>query len=207
MRHAGSSSLTRDWTPGPQHWEPGIITTGPPGKSLYCTFKQILVYISRNYTHRHCFAQKSVPPNSYVEDLTARVIVFEDRAFMDVQFSSVAQLCPTLYDPMDCSTPGFPVHHQLLELTQPHVYWVGLPSHPLSSPSPPTFNLSQHQGLFQWVSASHQVAKVLEFQLQHQSFQWIFMNVIKVKLVGSWFNRVNVLIRRDMRGLPWQSSS
>ena len=111
---------------------------------------------------------------------------------------------------MDCSTPGFPVHHQLPELTQTHVHRVGdaiQPSHPLSAPSPPTFNLSQHQGLFQWVSSSHQVAKVLEFQLQHQSFQWIFMNVIKVKLVGSWFDRVNVLIRRDMRGLPWQSSS
>ena len=75
----------------------------------------------------------------------------------------------------DCSTPGFPVHHQLLELTQTHVHWVSdaiQPSHPLSSPSPPTLNLSQHWGLFQWVSSSHQVAKVLEFQLQHQSFQW-----------------------------------
>ena len=69
----------------------------------------------------------------------------------------------------------FPVHHQPLEFTQNHVYWVSdaiQPSHPLSSPSPPTFNLSQHQGLFKWVSSSHQVAKVLEFQLQHQSFQW-----------------------------------
>ena len=68
--------------------------------------------------------------------------------------------------PMYCSTPGFPVHHQLPELAQTHVHWVGdaiQPSHPLSSPSPPTFNLSQHQGLFQWVSSSHQVAKVLEF--------------------------------------------
>ena len=73
--------------------------------------------------------------------------------------------------------PGLPVHHQLPELTQTHDLWVGdaiQPSHPLSSPSPPTFNLSQHQGLFKWVSSSHQVAKVLEFQLQHQSFQWIF---------------------------------
>ena len=94
-----------------------------------------------------------------------------------VQFSSVAQLCPILWDPMDCSMPGFPVHHQLPELTQIHVHWVSdaiQPSHPLSSPSPPVFNLSQHQGLFQWVSSLHQVAKVLEFQLQHQSFQWIF---------------------------------
>ena len=94
-----------------------------------------------------------------------------------VQFSSVAQSCPTLCDPMDCSTPGLPVHHQLPEFTQTHVHWVSdaiQPSHPLSSPSPPAFNLSQYQGLFQWVSSSHQVAKGLEFQLQRQSFQWIF---------------------------------
>ena len=96
-------------------------------------------------------------------------------SFTHPQFSSVAQLCPTLCNPMDCSTPGFPVHYQLLELAQTHVHWVGdavQPSHPLLSPSPPAFNLSQHQGLFQWVSSSHQVAKVLE--LQHQSFQRIF---------------------------------
>ena len=91
--------------------------------------------------------------------------------------SSVAQSCPILSDPMDCSTPGLPVHHQLPEFTQTHVHWVGdaiQPSHPLSSPSPLAFSLSQHQGLFQWVSSSHQVAKILKFQLQHQSFQWIF---------------------------------
>ena len=73
---------------------------------------------------------------------------------------------------MDCSTPGLPVHHQLLEITQTHVHWVGnaiQPSHPLSSPSSPAFNLSQHQGLFKWVSSSYKVAKGLEFQLQHQS--------------------------------------
>ena len=76
---------------------------------------------------------------------------------------------------MDCSMPGIPVHHQLLKLTQTHVHRLGdaiQPSHPLSSPSPPAFNPSQHQGLFQWVSSLHQVVKVLEFQLQHQSFQW-----------------------------------
>ena len=91
------------------------------------------------------------------------------------QFSSVAQSCPTLCDPMNCSSPGLPVHHQLLESTQTHVHPVGdaiQPSHPLSSPSPPALNLSQHQGLFQWVSSSHQVAKVLEFQLQNQALQW-----------------------------------
>ena len=93
-----------------------------------------------------------------------------------VLFSSVAQSGTTLCDPMDCSTPGFPVHHQLPEFTQTHVHQVGYaiqPSHPLSSPSPPAFNLSQHQGLFKWVRSLHQVAKVLEFKLQHQSFQWI----------------------------------
>ena len=85
--------------------------------------------------------------------------------------TSVAQSCLTLCDPMDCSMPGFPVYHQLLEFVQTHVHRVSdaiQPSHPLSSPSPPAFNLAQHQGFFQWVSSSHQVAKVLEFQLQHQ---------------------------------------
>ena len=90
------------------------------------------------------------------------------------QFSSVAQSCPTLCNPMDCSTPGLPVHHQLLlESTQTHVHWVSdviQPSHPLLSPSPPDLNLSQHQDLCKWVISSHQVAKVLEIQLQHQSF-------------------------------------
>ena len=87
-----------------------------------------------------------------------------------VQFSSAAQSCPTLCDPMDCSMQGLPVHHELPESTQTHVHWVSdaiQPSHPLSSPSPLAFNLSQHQGLLKWVSTSHQVAKVLEFQLQH----------------------------------------
>ena len=92
------------------------------------------------------------------------------------QFSSVAQSCPTLCNPVDYSTPGFPVHHQLLELTQTHVHWISYAiqsSHPLSSPSP-NINISQQKGIFQWVSSLHQVAKVLEFQLQHQSSQWIF---------------------------------
>ena len=93
------------------------------------------------------------------------------------QFSSVTQSCPTLCNPMNCGMPGFPVHHPLTELAQTYVHWVSdaiQPSHPLSSPSPPAFSLSQNQGLFQWVSSSHQLAKVLEHQLQHQSFQWIF---------------------------------
>ena len=91
------------------------------------------------------------------------------------QFSSVAQSCSTLCNPTDCSMPGLAVHHQLPEPTQTHVHWVGDAiqlAHPLSSPFLPTFNLSQHQGLFKWVRSSHQVAKVMEFQLQYQSLQW-----------------------------------
>ena len=83
-----------------------------------------------------------------------------------VHFSSVAQSRPTLCNHMNCSTPGLPVHHQLPEATQTHVHWVGdaiQAFHPLSSPSPPALNLSQRHGLFEWVSSSHQVAKVLEF--------------------------------------------
>ena len=93
----------------------------------------------------------------------------------NVQFNSVTQSCPTLCDPINCSTPGLRVHHQLLEYTQTHIHLVGdaiQPSHSLSSSSPPAFNPSQQQGIFKWVSSSHQVAKILKFQLQHQSFQW-----------------------------------
>ena len=104
-------------------------------------------------------------------------------------FSSVAQSCPTVYDPMNCSTPGLPVHHQLRELTQTHVRQVSdaiQPSHPLLSPSPPAPRPSQHQGLFQWVNSSHEVAKVLEFQLQHQSLQWTpRTDLLQNGLVGS----------------------
>ena len=95
----------------------------------------------------------------------------------DSIISSVAHSCLTLCDPVDCSTPGFPVHHHLPEFVQTHVHRVSdaiQSSHPLLSPSPPAFSLSQHQGLFQWVRFSHQVAKVLELHIQHQSFQWIF---------------------------------
>ena len=94
---------------------------------------------------------------------------------IDHKFSSVAQLCLTLCDPMNHSTPGLSVRHQLPEFTQTHVHWIGdviQPSHPLSSPSHLALSFSKHQGLIKWVSSSHQVAKVLEFQLQHQSFQW-----------------------------------
>ena len=106
---------------------------------------------------------------------------------LDLPFSSVAQLCLTLCDPMDCSTPGLPVHHQLPEFTQTHVHCVGdtiQPSHPLSTPSPPAFNLSQHQGLFQF-SSLNQMTKVLEFQLQHQSNDYSGLISFRIDLLIS----------------------
>ena len=109
--------------------------------------------------------------------------------FETSQLSLVAQSCLTLCNLMDCNTPGFPVHHQLPEPTQTHVNPISdaiQPFHLLLSPSPPAFSPSQHQGLFQWVSSSHQVAMVLELQLQHESFQWIFRTDFLLDgLVGS----------------------
>ena len=102
---------------------------------------------------------------------------FHEDFYSLIQFSSVAQSCLTLRDPMNCSTPGLPVHHQLLEFTQTHVHWVSdaiQPSHPLSSPSSPAPNPSQHQSLFQWVNSSHEVAKLLEFQ-QFQNCSFMFL--------------------------------
>ena len=104
-----------------------------------------------------------------------------------VQFRSVDQSCLTLCDPMVCSTPGLSVHHQLPEFTQTHVHRVQ-PSHLLSSPSSPTFNLSQHRGFFKWVSSLHHVIKVLEVQLQHQSFWWMF----RTDILYDW-----------LAGYPW----
>ena len=97
---------------------------------------------------------------------------------------SVSKSCPTLCDPMGCSTPGFLVLHHLPEFDQTNIHWVGdaIPAHPLSSPCPPACNLSQHQGLIQWVDSSHQVAEVLE--LQHQSLQWLFR--VDFLLIGFW---------------------
>ena len=97
--------------------------------------------------------------------------------FFKFQFSLVPQWYLAICDPIDCSTPGFPVHHQLQELVQTHVHRFGdaiQSSHPLPSPSPPAFNFSQHQDLFQWVSSLHQVGIILELQVQYLSFQWIF---------------------------------
>ena len=113
---------------------------------------------------------------SQLRNLLGKCLVYgREFGLCSVQFNSVAQSCPTLCDTMNRSTPGLPVHHQLPEFTQnTHVHRVSdaiQPSHPLSSPSPPAPNPSQHQSLFQRVNSSHEVAKVLEFQLWHHSFQ------------------------------------
>ena len=112
---------------------------------------------------------------------------FVTTLFKQVCCCSVAKLCLTLCDPRDFSMPGFPVPHHLLEFAQVHVQWISdaiQPSYPLLPTSPSTFNLSQHQGLFQWVSCSHQVAEVLELQLQHQSFQRGFRVDFLLRLTG-----------------------
>ena len=128
-----------------------------------------------------------------------------------LQFSSVAQSCPALCDPMNRSTPGLPVHHQLPEFIQTHVHWVGdaiQPSHPLSSPSPPAPNPSQHQGLFQWVNFSNEVAKVLEFQLQHQSFQSTPISITWTDHTQDWSPLGwTGWISLQSRGLSWVFSN
>ena len=130
--------------------KPFLIPVYPPGRIKFGVLQEI---ISNGFVY-------TLPPPSLA---------------CSVQFSPsvVSDSC----DPMVCSMPGFPVHYQLLELTQTNVHSISdaiQPSHPLSSPSSPAFNLSQDQGLFKWVSSSHQVAKVLKFQLQYQYLQWIF---------------------------------
>ena len=146
-----------------------------------------IFHFLKNYTHwvwtgislNFCQAFKQV----YLTSQYDLSVLIQTDLSKNFEFSSknnnhcsAAQSCLTLCDPMDCSTPGFPLLHCQLELAQTHVHWVDdviQPSHPLSFSSPPASNLSQHQGLFQWVSSLHQVAKLLELQLQHQSFQWI----------------------------------
>ena len=120
-----------------------------------------------------------------VAEVTFLLLGFIMKVNEHFQFSSVVQSCPTLCDPMDCSTPGLPVNCQLPEFTQIHVHWVSdtiQPSGPLFSPSP-AFNLYQHQGLFKWASSSHQVAKVLEFQLQHPFKEYWVLS----KNIQDWF--------------------
>ena len=135
----------------------------------------------------HCCQWSSFCPMFIFEKNTRdRIFLASLPIYQDIS-SIQYSLCLTLCAHTDCSTPGFPVHHQLPELNQTHVYQVGdaiQPSHPLLSPSSPALNLSQPQGLFQWVSSLHQVAKVLEFQLQHQSFSLNIQDWFPLGLTG-----------------------
>ena len=137
----------------------------PPGSSIHGIFQaRILKWVVMP------FSRGSSQPRDWtqVSCIASGFFTVWATTLHSVQFSSVAQSCPTLWDPMNRSTPGLPVYHQLLEFTQTHAHRVSdaiQPSHPLSSPSPPAPNPSQHQSLFQWVNPSHEVTKVLEFQL------------------------------------------
>ena len=132
----------------------------------------------------------------YVSSSNTEILIF-----VYLQFSSVTQLCPVLCEPMDCSTLGFSVHHQLPEIAQTHVHWVSddiQQPHPLLSPAPPAFNISQHQSIFQRGSSLHQVARLLKFQLQHQSFQWIF----RTHFLCDWLVRSPCSLRDSQESSP-----
>ena len=167
ISYSRGSSGPRDWIHVScvfytGHWATWLFTTEPPGKPSELT-RAMSKPVSFNFT----LIILSLNPLTPVSKSQCHVSL--------VQLSHPVR--PTVCNPMNCSMPGLPVHHQFLELAQTHVHWVSdaiQPSHPLLSPSPPAFNLSHHQGLFEWVSSSHQVTKVLEFQLQYQSFKWIF---------------------------------
>ena len=193
---------TQGSNPGLLHWRQNTLPSEPPGKSLdpisslfsqfFCVecFNSWSYFVVSNKTGQIESLSETIPNlmtcwTGYFLVSTCPLLFWGEQevpmpsgyelSLSSVQFSSVAQSCPTLCDPMNRSTPGLPVHHQLPEFTQTHVHRVGdviQPFHPLSSPSPPAPSPSQRQGLFQWVNSSHEVAKVLEFQLQHLSFQW-----------------------------------
>ena len=140
----------------------------------WCIYSQSLEIANQR---RQGHAQQARTEQNHLK-ITGIFPNFKTSLFHLVQFISVAQSCLTHWDCMDCSTPGFLIHHQLPELAQIHVHWVNdaiQPSHLLSSASSPAFNFAQHQGLYQWVSSLHQLTKVLEVQVQLQSFQWIFV--------------------------------
>ena len=157
-----NSSGTTHYTLNPSH------TSTLPSATLCHSLLLLKFFIQdpRQMLPAQCsFADFILPPP--IPWMSCSFKLCTQRSF-SVQFSSVAQFCPTLCDSMNRSTPGLPIHHQLPEFTQTHVHQVGdaiQPSHPLSPPSPPAPNPSQHQSLFQWVNRSHEVAKVLEFQL------------------------------------------
>ena len=136
------------------------------GISLLFLYQSWLMTQSIYWKVRYSYKMKLYVWNNQFKQISKKP--WSEQISLQSYISSVAQSCPTLCNPMNRSTPGLPVHHQLPESTQTHVHWVGdaiQPSHPLSSPSPPALNPSQHQGLFQWVNSLPEVAKVLEFQL------------------------------------------
>ena len=142
--------------------------------TVACQAPLSMEFSRQEYWSRLHFLLQEIAPNQHLLHLLHWQI--DSLSLSHLSVGSVAHSYPTLCDPMDCSMPGFLVHHHLQELAQTHVHWVSdviQSFHPLSSPSP-AFSLSQYQGLFQRISWSHEVAKVLELQLQCQSFQWIF---------------------------------
>ena len=180
MLHVWQSSMDPAWR-WTYFWTCAVTSMRPGLQASFCGLSHLPrehwdQCRSRNQIPEGCFEisliESDVNPIKQNEDF---YWVITGRA--GAWFSSVTHSSPTLCDPMDCSTPGLPVHYYFLELVQTRIHRVGdaiQPSHPLSSPSPPAFNPSQHQGLFQWVNSLHQVTKVLEFPLQHQSLQGIF---------------------------------
>ena len=180
------SSSTRNWPLSVKEWSPNHWTTRNSLTASYLNdgawfwfiavsvLFSLVTWLSWWLPH---FSTQLFPFLFVIRYLLTSTLQLCKDSISSVQFRSVTQFCPTVCDPMDCSTPVFPVYHQFPELTQTHVHPVSDAiqiSHPLSSPSPPAFNLSQLQGLFKWVSSSRQMAKVFELQLQHQYFQWIF---------------------------------
>ena len=159
---------TRSW---PEHmhtlWPSSFTPRNIPNNNAYI-YSPKDIYKTVNNNTILCDLQLKITQISLNGKMDKEIVIHSHSGTEQLQFSSVAQSCPTLCDPMNRSTPGLPVHHHLLEFTQTHVHRVRdaiQPSHPLSSPSPPAHNPSQHQSLFQWVSSSHEVANVLEFQL------------------------------------------
>ena len=145
--------------------------------------------------------------NSFIKIL--RNASLEFHTFIYSYCCSVPKLCLTLCDPMDCSTPGFLVPHHLPKLVQTHVHWIDdaiQPSHPLMLSFSLAFNLSQHQGLFRWISSLHHVAKVLGLQLQHQPFQWIFRIILgQTAVPGKHFGLVQSRLMAEFcsSGIGW----
>ena len=183
---------------------------GNPGK-LYLSIHLSLSLYIYIYIERERNQMKVV---MYKINSTLRYILLVYFTVPYVQFSSVAQSCSTLCDSMNCSMPGLPVHHQLPEFTQTHAHRVGdaiQPSHPPSSPFPPAPNPSQHQGLFQWDNSLHEVAEVLEFQLQDQSFQWTpktdLLRMEWLDLLAVWGTLKSLLQQRSSKAsIFWRSA-